>query len=146
MAHLRRINGGVNGKVINRAGPTSNGPFVREEWITLAASIDEAWFVVQRPYRLTQLDRSLTSGRSLERHPDWWTEDREFPLGKPHRTPPHPQLRTAAVDAEGLLWVYILTEADTWRNAWTDVPAGAYEIPSRLIRLTSVIHQNTVDV
>lgn len=104
------------------------------DWILLAAHDEPPWFVLLRPYRILELNGALVPVRYLERRPEWWTENRDFPIGIPHREPPHPIVRAASIDDDGLVWVYVLVASESWRDAWSEVPIGAMEISSRLVR------------
>jgi len=113
----------------------SGGNTVRGEGPQRLASQERGpWWTYQRPYRLFKWDGKLNQVRELARKPKWWTEDREFPIGRPKTHPPHPYIEGVSVDKNGMLWVYVNVPAKNWRDGWGDVPAGAMEIPAKQIR------------
>ena len=123
----------AHAEVMESGGLTERYEPVAESWLGVAASERGPWWTIRRPYRLSAFDTQLQLVRTLERTPDWWTEDPDLAIGIPHKTPPHPGVNAVGVDGDGLLWVFLRVAAPTWREAWSRVPIGATEIASRFI-------------
>lgn len=83
----------------------------------------ETWVADRLRYRLTLWTDSGIARRVLERDAPWFPQA-SFPgRGGPNH-PPTTMVAAVAQDERTLLWVYLLTPADNWRDAWRGVPRG----------------------
>lgn len=88
----------------------------------------QLWTAEVPQYRLTEWNNNLRPSRTLTRSPPGWPTQKVLPVGQRKLKPPDPYVNGIIVDASGLLWVFIRTAGDKWKDAWPDVPPNA-EIP-----------------
>jgi hypothetical protein len=89
------------------------------------------WAIEKHRYRITQWGPDGRLLRTLERRPTWFSDPSSGDYGR-RDAPPPPRVVGAHLSDANQLWVYLWVAADTWRDAWTDVPRpGVFsEVPS----------------
>jgi hypothetical protein len=81
----------------------------------------DLWVADLLRYRLTLWSETGTARQVLERAPSWF-QPSDFPHRGGPTKPPAAMIAAVAQDAEGQLWVYSLTPAANWADAWKGQP------------------------
>lgn len=97
----------------------------------LAATADGGfWAAWTYGYNLYNWSGQGTLLRTLQRRPSWFPSEAPSRIGSATR-PPDAFVRGVEMDADGLLWVFVQTPADTWREGWPQIQPGQREVSSR---------------
>lgn len=107
------------------------------------AKAGAVWSADYARYRVTLWNAAGERSRVLDRKPSWFPPSSDMFLGTP-TTPPKATIAAIREDPQtGLLWVFVLTPAGSWRDAW---PAGT----GRDVRAGSIawekLYDTTVEV
>jgi hypothetical protein len=92
------------------------------------------WCSDQQAYRFSSWTKDGTLIRLFERKPEWFSQRSEGALGTPRTTPPPPGVSAIEEDESGLLWVFVRTAADTWKEGWPETRPGQREIAMKDIQ------------
>lgn len=129
---------GADARIVSSFG-SGRGELRPDGWPELAQRLADVrdgrvWASSVSSYRLDQWTAAGELVRSLERRPEWFFAGSGPGIGTPSAPPP---AAVAAIreDPSGLLWVFVMVPARSWRGAWRGVPEGAREVSARQIAL-----------
>ena len=117
------------------AGEAAPGPAARQQSQVLARARGGGfWTGSQFVYEFRKWRSPGGEQEAYRRNPSWFAGRARPWLGN-LTTPPPPAMAGIQEDSDGLLWIFVRVPARNWREGWSQVPAGAREVPARLILL-----------
>ncbi|MDQ8165246.1 MAG: hypothetical protein P3A28_05750 [Gemmatimonadota bacterium] len=116
----------------SRVAPPGGFPMFSAQHKAALSVGGRVWTAWTQGYDFAEWTSDGTLVRAFQRRPSWFLSEKPSGLGSPTR-PPDSFLMGIERDANGLLWVFLRTPKETWKEGWPAMRPGQMEVSSRAI-------------